>query len=132
MTQSEKPFEWYVAVMVVACTVNGREADDDLVDLQCRLIRATDPESAFAEAMALGPLHDHSYLNEAGQLVRWEFKGLHRLERLVDQELEHGSEVYSSLVRTPYQDLVSSKEALWESWFERNKHRKASDVLGDE
>jgi hypothetical protein len=132
MSKPERPSEWYVAVMVVACTVGGRRADDNLVDLQYRLIRASDPESAFVEAMSLGPLHDHSYQNESGQLVEWTFKGLHRLDRLIDQKLDNGSEVFSTLVRTLYEQLVSKKENLWEFWLERNKHRTVRDVLGDE
>lgn len=128
---SEIQPEWYMAVMVMSCTVGSAEADDDLVDLQCRLIRARDPEEAFREAMVLGARGDHAYENADGQVVRWEFKGIHRLERIMDEEVGHGSEVYSTLVRAPYQEFVATKESLWESWLDQNKHRKVIDILGE-
>jgi hypothetical protein len=119
-------------VLVVACTVGGIERKDDSVDLQCRLIRARDPEEAYRLAMDLGREQDHAYDNADGEVVRWQFKGLHRLEHLEAQTLEHGTEVYSSLVRTPYRDLVSSKEQLWEFWLQKNRTRRVIDALEDE
>jgi hypothetical protein len=118
-----------VAVLVVLCTVGGVERDDDTVDLQCRLIQARDAHEAYQLAMNLGPAQNHSYQNSDGEIVRWEFKGLHRLERLNDQELAHCTEVYSSLVRTPFRDLIVTKDELLEFWLEKNKDRRVGELL---
>jgi hypothetical protein len=51
------------------------------------------------------------------------------LERLNDQELAHATEVYSSLVRTPFRDLIATKDELWEFWLDKNKDRRVGELL---
>lgn len=124
--------EWYVAVLVVECQVAGDATDEPTVDLQARLVRARDPEHAYQRALELGATAAHSYSNESGQRVSWEFRGLHTLERLMNQDIAHGTEVYSRIVHEPPEQFVMPKEDLWEFWFKENQHRTAREVLEDE
>jgi hypothetical protein len=84
---------WYVAVAVVASRVDGLP-HDPLVDLQLRLIRATDDEQAYRRAIEVGSRLGHSYRNAEGTEVVWEFRGLRDLRQLDHEELSHGAEVY--------------------------------------
>jgi hypothetical protein len=121
---------WYDAVLVVSSSVDDAPAEPS-VDLQFRLIRATDDEQAFHRANELGAREAHSYRNADGALVSWGYLGLHDLRELVEQELAHGVEVFSQLTRRPGGELVVAMDELTCFWAEANKHRTAREILGD-
>lgn len=105
---------WYVAVLVVECTVDGNEGGEPLVDLQHRLVLAADAEDAYRKALDLGQQSNHSYDNGEGGLVRWKFEGLFDLQVIQDDELAHGTEVFSLLRRARATDYVVEKNDLTE------------------
>ena len=104
-------FHWYVAVLVLESSiVEGRS--DPSVDVQFRLIRAPDAETAYQRALALGREDEHSYENPYGQTCAWTFKGLSDLQAVIDDELADGVEVYGFIEHRTSVDRVVPKEQL--------------------
>jgi hypothetical protein len=129
MTDSQA-MKWYVAVLVVASRVDDGREDSPLVDLQYKLVRAADHESAYRRALGLGIAEAHSYKNADGANVSWEFAGLHDLREVLDDELRDGVEVFSVLERAAPETFIRSKDQLEIFWIEANKDRTAADILG--
>jgi hypothetical protein len=123
---------WYVAVLVIESSVGEDAANEPLIDLQYRLVRATDAEDAYRKSLELGTSAEHSYQNSDGETVRWNFVGLHDLRESQDQDLVHGAEVYSSLRRRASHHYVVPKHRLTEFWPEANKHKTAREILEGE
>lgn len=123
---------WYVAVLVVQSRVGEAPSAERLVDLQYKLVRAADAEGAYEQALELGKLEATSYKNSEGQEVRWEFAGLYDLYEIDDDKLEHGTEIYSNLLRRDPDDLVMPKDRLSVFWIEANKDRPVRELLEDE
>lgn len=123
------PSRWYVALLVLECIV-GQEPQDE-PDVQIRLIEASDHESAYDAALAMGRRAEHSYSNANGQHVAWNFRGLFDLQE-VDQVPKHGVELYSFRPGRKAAELVKSRQELTAFWFEANKNRVARDVLEEE
>lgn len=123
---------WFVAVLVVRSRVDGGAAETGLLDLQFRLIHATDAESAYIRALELGQQAAQSYRNADGNDVTWEFIGLNDLREVDDESLSDGTEVYSQLARDDEKNAVVPKEKLSVFWTEANKHRSAQELLEDE
>lgn len=104
---------WYVAVLVVECTVqDGRDDDPPLVDLEHRLVLAVDAEDAYQKALELGQQSNSSYENSDGAAVRWTFAGLFDLRAIDADQLGHGTELYSLLRRARATDYVVDKSEL--------------------
>ncbi len=120
---------WYTAVLVVECAVG--DGPPDTRDLAFHLVEAGDHEEAYDRAIALGPVHETEYSNEAGEIVRWTFRGLSELA-MIDGPPGDGTEVYSFLSEEPTEDLVLPKQKLEAFWFEANKHRAARELLDEE
>lgn len=120
---------WYLAVLVVECSVGDDTAGEPLIDLQYRLVRAGGGEDAHRKALELGDSAEHAYDNADGETVRWEFAGLHDLRELDNQDLAHGAEVYSTLRRRPSHRYVVSKDRLTEFFAEANQHKTAREIL---
>src|SRR5437870_5251111 len=89
--------KWFVAVLVVECRVGKDPAE--LWDQQIRLLRALTPEDAFHEAITLGRAENTRYRNRAGEVVTWNFVGLHDLAELGVSAIRSGVEVFSTLTR---------------------------------
>lgn len=123
---------WFVGVLVLRSRVNGVAATSSLTDLQYRLVRAADAESAYERALELGRQAGHSYPNESGEEVFWEFVGLHDLREVDNEELTDGTEVYGYTVHGEPGRLAVPKERLSVFWAEANKHRTAREVLETE
>ncbi len=123
--------KWYIAVLVLASEIEGVENYEPLSDIQYRLISSSDPEDAYTSALKLGESEVHTYKNDKGEVVKWQFIGLRDLRELDESEIGHGVEVYSETKRSNPKDEVVTKDQLSVFWYESNKHRKASDILGD-
>ena len=126
-----KTQKWYVAVLVVASHVDDGADDSPLIDLQYKLIRAADHEAAYRRALELGAAEALSYKNADGASVSWEFAGLHDLREVLDVELRDGVEVFNVLERAAPETFIHPKEELEAFWYEANKHRTATDLLGE-
>ena len=82
------------------------------MDVQYRLIRAVDAESAYQRARATGKRGEVSYTNGDGNMCRWDFAGLEDLRLVDDQDLQHGSEIYGFIETGRASDRVVCKSEL--------------------
>jgi hypothetical protein len=82
--------EWFVAELVMEITVRG--ATRNIVHRNLTLIAATDPETAYQKALSWGQKGEVSYDNPSGHLVEIRFKGLSRLDVVIDP-LADGAEL---------------------------------------
>lgn len=129
MDESDSTQRWYVAVLIARATVGEGRQDEFLLDHQVRLIRARDAEEAHTRALALGEAQAHSYRNEAGESVLWEFVGLADLDEVQADQLSDGVEVYSWRTRGQPPRAVVPKEKLTVFWHAQNAHRPVRDLL---
>ena len=107
--------QWYIAILVFESRIVEDPSDDDTsVDVQYRLVRAVDAESAYARALALGRRDQHSYKNPDGETCEWVFAGLQDLRWVDDQELGHGAEVYGFIEDGVASERVVPKDELTE------------------
>jgi hypothetical protein len=123
---------WYVAVLVASSRIDAVPAHVPVVDLQYRLIRASDNEDAYQRALQLGRQLAHSYQNFQGCAVAWECTGLRDLREIDEGELADGTEVYSQIVRDNPEQLVVPKEQLTCFWAAANKDKTAGEILDEE
>jgi hypothetical protein len=121
--------KWYIAVLVVASRVEDGRVAGSLVDLQYKLIRATDHEAAYLRALELGTSEVLSYESVAGANVHWEFVGLHDLREIEAPRLRDGIELYSRMLRADSQELARPKHELTAYWIEANRHKTAAEIL---
>jgi hypothetical protein len=123
---------WYMAVLVLESSVEGETAYMPLIDLQYRLVRASQVDDAYHKAHEIGVSEEQSYSNADGEVVSWKFAGLHDLVEITDQELVHGTEVYSTILRNPPDDYVVPKDRLTQYFFEANKDKTAREIIEDD
>jgi hypothetical protein len=109
--KSPLELHWYVAVLVLESSLEEAWSDPS-VDVQYRLIRAPDAETAYARALALGREKEMSYENPYGQTCVWSFKGLEDLQEVIEDELADGVEVYGFIEHGAAEDRVVPKEQL--------------------
>jgi hypothetical protein len=106
--------QWFVAVLVFESRVVEDAEHEPGVDVQYRLVRAVDAESAYERALALGRREQQSYENANGQTCEWVFAGLEDLQVVADQKLGHGAEVYGFIERGVAAERVVPKGELTE------------------
>ena len=94
---SEK--NWFGVRLRFRCEVGGRKSDAPLFEDSIRVVLATTEFDARVRADALGPREEHSYLNEAGEEVRWIFARVVEVQDLCISTLSDGAEVFSILRR---------------------------------
>lgn len=122
--------KWYIAVLVISSNVNKTLKElEPLIDLQFRLIRASDPEAAYQTVMEIGRAEHHVYKNEDGKDVEWIFQGLNDLRELDEKKIVSGMEVYSRILRADSGELVVPKEELTVFWYEQTKDKTAEEIL---
>jgi len=102
------------------------------VDLQVRLIQASDAEEAYKKALQLGMREDTSYKNALGETVRCHFEGLHDLGELPDTNFKSGAEIFSLRSASKIENLVVDKGQLSVFWIDANKNKLAIEVLTEE
>jgi hypothetical protein len=129
---TEQPAKkWYLAVLVVASSVDDGCQTSPLIDLQYKLLQAADAEGAYRRALELGAAEAHSYKNADGAEVSWEFLGLNELCELLETDLYDGVEVFSSLRRGAPEQLLCPKEKLTVFWIDANQHKTAEELLAE-
>jgi hypothetical protein len=107
--------QWFIAVLVFESRIVGDDpGDESSIDVQHRLVRAADAESAYERALALGKRGQHAYQNCDGDTCRWVFAGLEDLRVVDDQELGHGAEVYGFIEEGSASERVVPKNELTE------------------
>jgi Domain of unknown function (DUF4288) len=123
-------YRWYAAELLLQSRV-GAWDDDSRVDHQVRLIRAADAEAAYVRAFKLGRSDEHSYANDAGAVVAWEFLGLGNLVEL-DATPEDGLEVYSWFTPGPGGAAVRAKDQLTVFALARLGDKTVGELLDDD
>jgi hypothetical protein len=107
--------QWFVAVLVFQSRIVEDPTDNDAsVEVQYRLVRAVDAESAYERALALGKRERVEYKNADGNTCEWVFVGLEDLRLVDDQELGHGAEVYGFIDKGVASERVVPKHELTE------------------
>jgi len=106
--------KWYIAEIVEECLVEG--CPQNVVHVNIVLVRASSPEDAFEKAEQLGREGEMTYLNPAGQVVTFTYRGLRDLYKVGDDELEHGTElIYEENVgvsEAELQEIITPKSEL--------------------
>ena len=102
---------WFVAVLIFESSIRDRWSDPS-VDVQYKLVRAANAESAYERALALGRRGEHAYENPYGETCVWTFKGLEDLQQVLDDELGHGVEIYGFIETGVAEDRVVPREQL--------------------
>ena len=121
--------QWYVAEVIVRCRVGKAPKRTTLYDRQIKVLRASTDEAAYERALEFGKAENNSYKNCAGERVSWEFVGLGNLEMLLEKTISDGTEIHSRLERGNPKSEVRRKRDLTVFWAERNKHKKAGELL---
>ena len=107
--------QWFIAVLVFESRIVEDPADDETsVDVQYRLVRAVDAQSAYERALALGQRERVSYKNADGNTCEWRFAGLEDLRIVDDQELGHGAELYGFIKKGVASERVVPRGELTE------------------
>jgi len=76
------------------------------------LIRAADEVKARRKAEEIGKAQEVEYVAAAGNQVRWTFERIESIHEVLDEHLEHGTELFSRFLSfsdvqnllTPFQD----------------------------
>ena len=124
---------WYIAVLVVGAHMKSEVPDDHpLSDLQYRLVKAPDRETACLRANELGRWQVEKYLNSQGEDVTWEFVGLRDLHEIRGGTLDDGVEVYSEIIHREPAGLVMPKEKMKVFFFDGKEHLTVEELLEEE
>ena len=99
--------KWYLADIVQEITVEGDPRN--VVHTNLILVRADSPEEAYEKAMELGTAGDQSWENIDGKRVTFRFRGLHDLNVILSNKLEHGVEL-------SYNENIGMDEAAIQKW----------------
>jgi hypothetical protein len=123
---------WFVAVLVVGCSVKSEVPASPLADLQYRLVTAPDRETAYSRALELGHWQVEKYLNSEGEEVAWKFVGLRDLHEIRESTLVDGLEIYSQIIHRDPASLVMPKDKLSAFYLEGKGHLTVEELLEGE
>jgi hypothetical protein len=84
----------YIAVIVMASSSDAPDYEP-LYEECFVLIEAVSPEEAREKALALAGERGTEYRNEMGETIRWSFHRLIDVNRLLEDSLEDGAELYA-------------------------------------
>lgn len=90
---------WYAATLVFSSHVGDLPSLRPLCEERVVLFRAANESLAAAAAAAYGSTQEHSYRNTYGELLRWRFAGVDKIECLPAPDEQNGWEVASRLIR---------------------------------
>ena len=96
---------WYAATLVFSSDVGDVPSLRPLCEERVVLFRAANEPLAAAAAGAYGSREAHSYRNTSGELVRWRFAGIDKIECLAGSPDQDGWEVASRFIRRSRQTL---------------------------
>ncbi len=82
---------WYVADLLMEIKIAG--ATRNVLHRNLFLIAATNADEAYQKAIQLGSRSEQSYKNPHGQQVDHKFRGVAKLDNIVDGTLEDGAEL---------------------------------------
>jgi hypothetical protein len=97
---------WYVARILLRCS--AVVDDQPLFSEEFVLLKAASYAEAHHKAEVKGGSLGHSYLNGAGDEVRWTFQAVLEVKRTVDHAIGDGSEIYARTWSTPPEVIPQS------------------------
>lgn len=77
--------------------VNEPTDAESLYEESTRLIKAANEEEAREKAVCLGKEAQHSYANDSGEMVAWEFVEILEVQELCEENFYDGIEVFSRM-----------------------------------
>ena len=91
---------WYTASILYESVHNQKVKEDDIWEEQIVLILAESESDAMAKAEMIGKRGEERYLSATNEKVRWTFRCVQSTYGLLDEELKHGTEVFSRFLRS--------------------------------
>ena len=88
------PTFWFSVSFLLERQFRGDLKADVLYELRVVLVRATNEAEAAAKGARIGTERPEEYLNDAGEIVSWEFREVIDAKQLPDEVLAEGSEVW--------------------------------------
>ena len=88
---------WYGAMIIYECDVDGRPDPSPISEESIRVVRADSEALAWQRAEEVGRHNEHSYRNDAGELVSWRFVRVAEVQDLCEDVLADGVEVFSRM-----------------------------------
>jgi len=94
---------WYSAALLLKRTHPEAtpSMDDPLWEESIVLIKASGEDEARSEAKRLGMAENASFQAVSGELVSWKFVGVTDVHELGEEDLKHGTELFSRFLRVP-------------------------------
>lgn len=122
--------KWYVATLILKCTVGNQSTGPWTCQEQIRLLKATKHDEAYQKALELGKGEEHSYTNADGEPVVWEFIGVEDLAELSVSRISDGDEIRTRIWEdNDPQEFIHEKDDFTAYRAERNKNRTALEIL---
>ena len=125
-------YKWYATALVVSSIVEGAPDVKPVIDFQVRLLKATNHEDAYQEALRLGVKEQLEYDNALSESVSWRFEGLYDLVELGTGDLKPGVEVFNLRSGNSIDEVVVEKERLTVFWLESNKSKTVAEIILEE
>lgn len=104
-------WEWYAVKLLFESTLSGvpnQEKIDEHYDSGFKLyeerivvVKAQSSEHAYKKADEMSKVSEMEYYNPYGQLVKCKFVDSLNCQRLFDDEIKSGTEIYSRLLKVP-------------------------------
>jgi len=91
---------WFAASLLFK-SVHPGQVDDHLWEESIFLVRAESEEEARQKADRLGKAEEHEYVAANGEMTQWTFQGVERIQEILDDKLEDGTEIFSRFLRGP-------------------------------
>jgi len=102
---------WFSATLIFRSEIGGVRSIRPLCEERVVLFETSNEQEAIKAAEAYGRREAHSYANESGEEVRWQFVGIDKIHAL-DSPTAEGWEVAAKFVRRSWptlQKLVRSQ-----------------------
>jgi Domain of unknown function (DUF4288) len=90
---------WFTASLLYKSRHPDHPQSEFLWEESIVLIRASSEEEARREAERIGKDGEHDYVAAAGNLVHWTFEQVESVQAILDDALNHGTEVFSRFLR---------------------------------
>ncbi len=88
---------WFSAKILYESKIEGHMDPEPLYEESIRIFNAPGEAEAIERATEVGLRGEHSYHNEAKELVSWRFTQVLEVQNLCEEELRDGMEVFSNI-----------------------------------
>lgn len=88
--------------------MDGSPGDDPLREESIRILLSDGDEAAWIRAKEIGRAAEHEYVNEAGEMIRWNFVEVLEVQDLCESNLTDGMEVFSRLFHKGDRSMTAS------------------------